>query len=151
MDMPPIIQGTDGRNYDEHLEYLFKSFEDDDLSERDIILNNLQIYADTLCPEPTPIPEGLLDDTVIALTWVMKISSISLWELDASDIQNAGERGHPDHHYGAFLITGERSHKYSPVTAHNIKNAVLLAVVQRFREEVDPTLNPTRPRGTAVN
>lgn len=132
-----VTQGDDGRNYDDHLEHLFHVLIANDFSERDVIIHNLKLYSHTFCSVPPPLDETVLDDTEETIKWAGSISGIQIWRL--TDHQKEAHSIRSDHEFGAYMIGGSQ-----PVTAHTPRAAILLAVVQRFREVASVELNPVR-------
>lgn len=148
-EAPSIVEGKDGRNYDEHLEHLHQALLHNDTSERDTILHNLLIYAEHVCGDgrrPRK-DERILDDTDATLEWACEISPITIWKLSPKRRADAKKLFNEDHQWGAYLEDHQHNPKNEWITAHTARNAILLAVVLVFKQVIDPEINPTISEG----
>lgn len=127
-----------GRKFDRNIEAMFWEFTLNEFNNSLRTLNNLFVYVEAFCEGDKPVRDTLLlvDDTA-AIGYALAVSSVQLGRVEPDDLAGpealpyAAEYGHSI----VAVINGIR------VSAHSIRNAVLLAVIACIRKSIDEDLN----------
>lgn len=145
-----LYVNDDGIVRDSQVEHLFDEFFHG--NEHDgVTINNLRIYTKVLMDgSVTPPDDDVLTDFGKAVEWVLEFGMITLWDFTPEDVEDEDEKQLVNEHglkYGAKIGPFDNGTYVLAKTKHL---AVLLAVIQMFREFVEGVNAADVPQGSKL-